>query len=133
MLKWTLETEWIPKGLIVVNLLERYTSIIQSRKKRSKREFRLKAHIEDCEISNFMLDFGSDVNIVPTNTWEAMGKPNIDYSHGQLRMANQYCIYHIVRLQKIEVDISRIKTIIDFEVNGIMGEKDFYPTLLGID
>jgi len=70
MLKWNLETEWIPKGLIVVNLLERYTSIIQSRKKRSKREFRLKAHIEDCEISNFMLDFGSDVNIVPTNTWK---------------------------------------------------------------
>jgi hypothetical protein len=37
------------------------------------------------------------------------------------------------RLQNIEVDLVGVKTIVDFEVIEIMGEKDPYPTLLGID
>jgi hypothetical protein len=133
MLKGTLETEGSPEELIVANLLERNTSRIQRRKQRSGREFRLNSHIDNYEISDVMLDLGSDVNILPKKTWEAMGKPKLIYSPIQLWMANQYCIYPVGRLQNIEVDLAGIKTIADFEVIEIMGEKDPYPTLLGID
>jgi hypothetical protein len=37
------------------------------------------------------------------------------------------------RLQNVEVDLDGVKTIFDFEVIEIMGEKDPYPALLGID
>jgi hypothetical protein len=80
-----------------------------------------------------MLDLGSDVNILPKKTWEAMGKPMLVYSPIQLCMVNQYCIYPVGRLENVEVDLARVKTVVDFEVIEIMGEKDPYPSLLGID
>jgi hypothetical protein len=36
-------------------------------------------------------------------------------------------------MQNVEVDLVGMKTIVDFEVIEIMGEKDPYPSLLGID
>ena len=48
-------------------------------------------------------------------------------------MANQYYILPIGRLEGVEVDIAGVKTYIDFEVIDIMGDKDPYPALLGID
>ena len=80
-----------------------------------------------------MLDLGLDVNILPRKTWEAMGKPQLKYSLIQLRMANQYCILPIGRLENVEVDVVRVKIYIEFEVIDIMGDKDPYPTLLGND
>ena len=55
------------------------------------------------------------------------------YSPIQLRMANQYCIVPISRLEEVEFDIAGVKTFMDFEVIDIMGDKDPYPALLGID
>jgi hypothetical protein len=63
-----------------------------------------------------MLDLGFEINILPKNTWEAMGKPNLVYSPIQLRKANQYYIYPIGRLQNDEVDLDDIKTIAYFKV-----------------
>jgi hypothetical protein len=80
-----------------------------------------------------MLDLGYDVNILPKNTWEALGKPQLTYSPIQLRMANQYCIFPIGRLENVEIDVVGVKIVADFEVIEIMGDKDPYPTLLGID
>ena len=80
-----------------------------------------------------MLDLGSNVNILPRKTWEALGRPRLTYSPIQLRMANQYCIVPIGRLEGVEVDIAGVKTYMDFEVIDIMGDKDPYPALLGID
>jgi hypothetical protein len=51
----------------------------------------------------------------------------------QLRMANQCCIFSIGRLDNVEIDVVGVRTVADFEVIEIMGEKDPYPTLLGID
>jgi hypothetical protein len=48
-------------------------------------------------------------------------------------MANQYCIFPIGRLENVEIDVVGVKTIAHFEVIKIMGDKDPYPTLLGID
>jgi hypothetical protein len=80
-----------------------------------------------------MLDLGSDVNILPKKTWEALGKPRLTYSPIQLRMENQYCIFPIGRLENVEIDVAGVKTVADFEVIEIMGDKDPYPALLGID
>lgn len=44
--------------------------------------------MEGHEIKDVMLDLGSDVNILPKKSWEAMGKPKLVYSPIQLRMAN---------------------------------------------
>jgi hypothetical protein len=47
------------------------------------------------DIKDVMLDQGSDVNILPKKTREALGKPRLTYSPIQLRMENQYCILRI--------------------------------------
>jgi hypothetical protein len=47
-------------------------------------------------------------------------------------MANQYCIFPIGRLENVEIDVAGVKTVADFEVIKIMGDKDPYPALLGI-
>ena len=73
------------------------------------------------------------MNILPRKTWEALGKPRLTYSPIQLSLAKQYCILPIGRLEGVEVDIAGVKTYIDFEVIDIMGDKDPYPALLGID
>lgn len=36
-------------------------------------------------------------------------------------------------MEDVEVDVARVKTYIDFEVKDIMGDKDPYLALLGID
>jgi hypothetical protein len=80
-----------------------------------------------------MLDLGSDVNILPKKTWEALGKPQLVYSPIQLRMENQYCIFPVGRMENVEIDVAGVKTTTDFEVIEIMGDKDPYPSLLRID
>jgi len=61
-----------------------------------------------------MLDIGSDVNILPKRTREALGKPQFTYSPIHLRMANQYCIFPIGRLESVEIDVAGVKTVVDF-------------------
>jgi hypothetical protein len=80
-----------------------------------------------------MLDLGSDVNILPKKTWESLGKPRLTYSPIQFRMENQYCIFPIGTLENVEIYIVGVKTVVEFEVIEIMGDKDPYPALLGID
>jgi len=80
-----------------------------------------------------MLDLRLDVNFLPKNTWEALGKLRLTYSQIQLRVENQYCIFPIGRSKNMEIDVAGVKTIVDFEFIEIMGDKDPYPTLLGID
>ena len=98
-----------------------------------RKEFRLNMQVAGFQISDTMLDLGSDVNILPRKTWEALGWPRLTYSPIQLRMVNQYCIALIGRLEGVKVDIAGVNTYTDFEVIDIMGDKDPYPALLGID
>ena len=39
----------------------------------------------------------------------------------------------IGRVEEVEVDVAGVNTYTDFEVIDVMGDKDPYPTLLGID
>jgi hypothetical protein len=83
-----LGTEESPEMRIRTNLPEKNTQRVQRRKVRTRKEFRLEAQLHEFEINDVMLDLGSDVNILPKNTWEALGKPQLTYSPIQLIMAN---------------------------------------------
>lgn len=79
-----------------------------------------------------MLDLGLDVNILPRKNWKSLRKPKLFFPFIQFQMENKYCILPVGRLQDVEVDIVGIKTYVDFEVIDIIGDKYYYPTLLGI-
>jgi hypothetical protein len=98
-----------------------------------RKEFILVAQLDEFNIKDFMLDLGSDVNILPKKTWEALEKTRLMYSPIQLIMENQYCIFPISRLENMVIDFARVKTVDDYEFIEIMGDKDPYPSLLGID
>lgn len=55
---------------------------------RTGREMRLTAQIGEYEIDQVNLDLGSDANVLPKQTWEHMGRPTLQWSPIQLRMAN---------------------------------------------
>jgi len=46
--------------------------------------------IGDYEMDQFILDLGSEVNVLPKQRWERMGKLSLQWSSIQLRMVNQY-------------------------------------------
>jgi hypothetical protein len=86
------------------------------RKKITRREFRLNENIGDFNMGNVILDLGSDVNIFPKKTWEAMGEPTLGYSNIQLKLANQQRVIPIGRLKNTTVDLDGVRTTTDFEV-----------------
>jgi hypothetical protein len=125
--------EGTPERIITTNLPEKNTQRIQRRKVRTGKEFRLEASLDDFEIKYVMMDLGTNVNILPKKTWESLGKPQLVYSPIQLRMVNQFFIFPVGRLKNVEVDVAGVKMTVDFEVIEIMGDKDPYPSLLGIE
>ena len=56
---------------------------------RTGREMRLNAQIGAYDMTDVILDLGSDVNVLTKQTWEQMGKPTLAWSPIQLRLANQ--------------------------------------------
>lgn len=91
-------------------------------------EMRLMAQIGDFEMDQVIPDLGSDVNVLPKQTWERMGKPTLQSSPIQLRMANQQKILPMGRLQGVTVDIEGASTQKDFEVTEIVdGSNPYLP------
>ena len=62
-----------------------------------------------------------------------MGRPTLQWSLIQLRIANQHKIWPTGRLQGVTVDIEGASTQMDFEVIDIVDDSNPYPPLLGID
>jgi len=106
---------------------------VKINKIRTRKELRVNIQVVGFQIKDTVLDLESDVTILPRKTWEALGRPRLRYSPIQIQMANQYYIVHIGRLEEVDVDIVGLNTYTDFEVIDIMGDKDPYPALLGID
>ena len=80
-----------------------------------------------------ILALGSDVNILTLQTWEIMGKPPLEWSPIQLRLANQEKVLPIGRWSQVQVDIEGLRNFADFEVINIVDDTNPYPMLLGID
>jgi len=47
------------------------------------------AEIGEYKMDQVILELGSDVNVLPKQTWECKGRPTLQWSPIQLRMANQ--------------------------------------------
>ena len=60
-----------------------------NRVRRTGREMRLNAQIGEYDMTDVILDLGSEVNVLTKQTWEQMGKPTLDWSPIQLRLSNQ--------------------------------------------
>ena len=60
-----------------------------NRVRRTGREMRLNAQIGEYDMSDVILDLGSEVNVLTKQTYEQMGMPTLDWSPIQLRLANQ--------------------------------------------
>lgn len=119
---------------VITNLPERKSNRIRrKRRKLIGREFRLDTQIYGFDVKNIMLDLGFDVNVIPKASWEVLGRPKLVYSPIQLRMANQYCIFLVGFLKDVGVNVVDVKNVTDFGVINIIGEKDPYPTILGVD
>lgn len=84
---------------IEANLPERHSHRMRRIRKRIGKELILDAKVDVSEFKDVMLDLGSDVNILPNKSLEVMGKTKLVYSPIQLRMADQYCIFPIGRLE----------------------------------
>ena len=94
---------------------------------------RLNAQIGEYDMIDVILDLGSEVNVLTKQTWEQMGKPTLEWSPIQLRLANQQKIVPLGRLPSVSVDIDGVSTSEDFEVIEIIDDSNPYPTLLGIE
>ena len=62
-----------------------------------------------------------------------MGKPTLEWSPIQLRLANQQKIVPLGRFPSVPVDIDGVSALEDFEVNEIIDDSNPYPSLLGIE
>ena len=49
-----------------------------NRVRRTGREMRLHAQIGDYDMTDIILDLGSEVNFLTKKTWEQMGKPTLE-------------------------------------------------------
>ena len=95
-------------------------------------EMRLNAQIGEYDMTDVILDLGSEVNALTKHTWEQMGKPTLEWSPIQLRLANQQKIVPLGRFPNVLVDIDGICTVAYFEVIEIIDDSNPYPALLGI-
>jgi hypothetical protein len=75
----------------------------------------LNANIGDFNMGDIILDLGSEVNVLPKKTWEAMGEPTLGFSPIQLKLENQHRVVPIGILKGILVDIDGVRTMEDFE------------------
>jgi hypothetical protein len=60
--------------------LEHKTTNHLHKRRIKRRKFRLNANIGDFNMGDIILDLGSEVDILPKNTWKCMGKPTLGYS-----------------------------------------------------
>ena len=84
-------------------------------------------------MNDIILDLGSEVNVLTKQKSEQMGKPTLEWSSIQLRLANQQNIVPLGRFSSVPVDIDGVSTLADFEVIEIIDDSNPYPSLLGIE
>ena len=85
------------------------------------------------ERDQVILDLGLDMNTLPKQIWEKMGRTMLQWYPIQLSMVNQQKILCMGKLHGIMVDIEGARMLEDFEVIEMVDENNPYTMLLGID
>ena len=88
------------------------------------REMCLTAQIGAYDMDQVIIDLGSDANVLPKQTGQCMGKPKLEWSTIQLRMANQQRIISLGQLPQVVVSIEGVNVKADFEVIEIVDDTD---------
>ena len=91
---------------------------------------RLHAQIGYYDMTDIILDLGSEVNVLTKQTWEQMGRPMLEWSPIQLRLANQQKIVPLGRFPSVPVDIDGVSTLAYFRVIEIIDDINPYLALL---
>ena len=73
-------------------------------------------------IPQVVVNFRSQVNVIPRSTWIKIGRPQLQESGIYIRLAVQGLIAPIGVLKKAETSIMGITTMIDYEVIDIQDE-----------
>jgi hypothetical protein len=71
-------------------------------------------------IKQVMVDFGSQVNILPKETWIRLGRPLLQLTMNYLKLADQRFIEPIGTLKSVITSIMGIPTRVDFEVINLV-------------
>jgi hypothetical protein len=82
-------------------------------------------------IEHVVVDFGSQVNILPRDTWIWLGRPSLSPTLNYLKLVDQILIEPIGILRNVETQIMGILTSVDFEVIDLVEGIPAYPTLVG--
>jgi hypothetical protein len=78
-----------------------------------------------------MVDFGSQMNILPKETWNKMGRPNLIRSKKFLKVADQLFIEPISILKNVKIVIMGIPTLFDFKLINMFEGIHAYSLLVG--
>jgi hypothetical protein len=92
---------------------------------------RVDLEINEILIKQVVVDFGSQVNILPRETWIRMGRPTLAPTLNYLKLADQRLIEPIGILRNVETQIMGIPTQVDFEVIDLVEGMPTYTTLVG--
>jgi hypothetical protein len=102
-------------------------------RRRTSREFRLNANIGNFNMGDIILELGSEVNVLPKNTWQCMEELTLGYSPVQLKLSNQHRVLPIGRLKGVTTYLDGVCTKADFKVIEIVDDLTPYLALLGLD
>jgi hypothetical protein len=72
--------------------------------------------IEGIMVNQVVVDFGSQVNILPQETWIRMGQPSLVHTMNYLKLFDQILIESIGILRNVDTQIMGISTSVDFKV-----------------
>eukprot|EP01018_Ginkgo_biloba_P037136 Gb_07366 [translate_table: standard] len=87
-------------------------------------------HIFNKIIRKRIVDGGSSVNVIPSSTWEQLGKPLMNPTYYSIKLANQSKIRPIGVLQNVPVMVEGITVSQEFAVVE-MTTNTTYATLIG--
>lgn len=81
-------------------------------------------------VKQVIFDFGSQVNILPCETWISMGRLNLHKMTNYLKLVEQIFIEPIVMLRQVNNSIMGISITSNFEVIDLVDGIPTYPTLV---
>ena len=131
------ENQLVDRLLELLNILKEYKEGQRPSKDVRKLSYKHKYYdpwvdleINEVSIKQVVVDFGSQVNILPRETWIRLGQLSLAPTLNYLKLADQRLIEPIGILINVDTQIMGIPTQVDFEVIDLFEEMPTYSTLV---
>jgi hypothetical protein len=132
------EKHSIGRLLDLLNILREYKDVQRPTKDANHLSYnnkyydpRVDLEIEGMMVNQVVIDFGSQVNIFPRETWIRMGRPSIVPTMNYLKLVDQRLIEPIGILRNVDNQIMGIPTLVDFKVINLVEGIPTYVALVG--